>query len=150
MTATPARIPWGAVQAALDDFTRRPHPFRRGARGPDAFDCWGLVLEMRRRLGLPVPPDPAGAAHPLAPEAVRVLFRDETPPEWTPGELTHGAVILADEPRSGIHAGVHVAGRIVHAHPRAGVVAWSLGAWVTIFGAIEAWDVRARTLDGSG
>jgi len=136
-----ARIDWRQVEATLDEFTRRPHPFVRGARGPDAFDCWGLVLEVRRRLGLPVPPD--GASGTLDPAGVRALFLERTPPEWVRAELTLGAVILADDPRSGVHAGVHVAGRILHAHPRAGVIAWTLGAWVAIFGSIDAWEVRA-------
>jgi cell wall-associated NlpC family hydrolase len=29
-------------------------PFKWSGRGPDAFDCWGLVIEARRSLGLPV------------------------------------------------------------------------------------------------
>jgi cell wall-associated NlpC family hydrolase len=30
-------------------------PFGWNARGPDAYDCWGLVIEARRSLGLPTP-----------------------------------------------------------------------------------------------
>ncbi len=30
-------------------------PFRYGGRGPDAYDCYGLVREMCRRDGKPVP-----------------------------------------------------------------------------------------------
>jgi cell wall-associated NlpC family hydrolase len=30
-------------------------PFRWGARGPDAFDCYGLVREIYRRHGIKVP-----------------------------------------------------------------------------------------------
>lgn len=30
-------------------------PFRWNARGPDAYDCWGLVMEVRRAAGLVVP-----------------------------------------------------------------------------------------------
>jgi cell wall-associated NlpC family hydrolase len=29
-------------------------PFREGARGPDAFDCVGLMIEMQLRLGHPI------------------------------------------------------------------------------------------------
>jgi len=32
-------------------------PFLWGARGPDAYDCWGLVAEALNRVDLPVPPD---------------------------------------------------------------------------------------------
>jgi cell wall-associated NlpC family hydrolase len=30
-------------------------PFEWNARGPDSFDCWGLVIEARRSLGLATP-----------------------------------------------------------------------------------------------
>lgn len=32
-------------------------PFASGGRGPESFDCWGLVREARRRLNLPLPED---------------------------------------------------------------------------------------------
>lgn len=31
-------------------------PFKAGGRGPDAFDCVGLAVEVQRRRGLPQPP----------------------------------------------------------------------------------------------
>lgn len=30
-------------------------PWRKDARGPEAYDCVGLLLEIERRLGYPVP-----------------------------------------------------------------------------------------------
>jgi cell wall-associated NlpC family hydrolase len=30
-------------------------PFERGARGPDAYDCYGLVRELYRRAGVELP-----------------------------------------------------------------------------------------------
>jgi len=30
-------------------------PFRRGARGPHFYDCWGLVMEVYRRFGTDIP-----------------------------------------------------------------------------------------------
>ena len=30
-------------------------PFTKGGRGPDEFDCFGLVAEMKRREGNPIP-----------------------------------------------------------------------------------------------
>jgi hypothetical protein len=30
-------------------------PYKTGARGPDAFDCWGLVIEAARRAGIELP-----------------------------------------------------------------------------------------------
>jgi cell wall-associated NlpC family hydrolase len=123
---------WRAVDAALNDLVGLP--FSRGARGPAAFDCWGLVLEARRRLGLPLPPDfPSGE---LSPDAVHALFLTERPDGWHRSALTHGAVVLAVDAE---HAGVHLAGRILHASRR-GVVAWSLGHWSANFGALECWE----------
>jgi len=30
-------------------------PYQRGARGPDAYDCWGLCVEVYRRGGIDLP-----------------------------------------------------------------------------------------------
>jgi cell wall-associated NlpC family hydrolase len=30
-------------------------PYKAGARGPAAFDCWGLVLEVSKRAGIELP-----------------------------------------------------------------------------------------------
>jgi cell wall-associated NlpC family hydrolase len=30
-------------------------PFERGARGPNSYDCYGLAMEMFRRIGVAVP-----------------------------------------------------------------------------------------------
>ena len=32
-------------------------PFRLGSRGPDHFDCWGICLEIGRRVGILYPED---------------------------------------------------------------------------------------------
>jgi len=32
-------------------------PFRLGGRGPDYYDCWGLCLEIGRRVGIEYPAD---------------------------------------------------------------------------------------------
>ena len=32
-------------------------PFRLGSRGPDYFDCWGLCLEIGKRVGIEYPAD---------------------------------------------------------------------------------------------
>lgn len=111
-------------------------PFARGGRGPDAFDCWGVVLEVRRRLGLALPPDYASGA--LSRAHMCELFRTKAlPPGWHRAELSRGAVVLS---ATGAHAGVFVAGRILHTQARGGVVAWSLGHWTAVFGELECWQ----------
>jgi cell wall-associated NlpC family hydrolase len=132
MAAPFSRPPWRAIDAALSELVGRP--FSRGARGPAAFDCWGLVLEVRARLGLPLPPDFASGE--LARDAVHALFLTERPEGWRRGDLTLGGIVLATD---AAHAGIHLAGRILHASRR-GVVAWSLGHWSANFGALECWE----------
>lgn len=53
----------------LDDLIGKP--FAYGGRGPDVYDCYGLALEVKRRLG-EVPPD---FDHPDTPEDIhRVIL----------------------------------------------------------------------------
>lgn len=127
-------IDWRSVETVCEGLIGLP--FERGARGPAAFDCWGLVLEMRRRLGLPVPPDFATGGD-FTRQQAHELFAEHPRTGWRCTPLRHGGVILT---ACAAHAGVHVAGRIVHAQSTAGVVAWSLGHWATAFGDIECWE----------
>jgi hypothetical protein len=136
MTGAPLprrRIDWPAVEAALRELPGKP--YRRAARGPDAFSCWGLVLEVRRRLALPAPPDIAEDA--LTPEDTRTLFRGVRPAGWRQVEPSHGAIVLACE---AAHSGVLIAHRVLHVQARAGVVAWTLGHWVAHYGTLECWE----------
>jgi cell wall-associated NlpC family hydrolase len=115
-------------------------PYERGARGPAAFDCWGLVLEVRRRLQLPAPPDYASAQ--LAPLDVLALFHAEPPPGWERVAPRDGAIVLALDAG---HAGVFVAGRVLHAVRRGGVIAWRLGIWQAVYGHEGGcWECRSR------
>jgi cell wall-associated NlpC family hydrolase len=134
MTAIRPRIPWRVVAATADALVGRPYAL--GARGPAAYDCWGLVLEARRQLGLPLPPDFASAT--LDPVAIDALFHHARPSNWRRVELTMGGVMLAPD---GGHAGVHLAGRVLHANRRAGVVAWPLAWWSAFVGEPECWDL---------
>jgi cell wall-associated NlpC family hydrolase len=102
-------------------------PFAYGARGPDAFDCWGLVLALRAALALPVPPD--FASRELAARDYRQWFvRTLAAPHIV--EARAGAIAYSAQ---GAHAGLFWAGRVVHAMYRAGVVAWPLGRWYAFF-----------------
>jgi cell wall-associated NlpC family hydrolase len=59
----------GEVSALFDDLIGTP--FAYGGRGPDAYDCYGLALEIKRRLGQ-LPPD---FDHPQTPEEIhRVIL----------------------------------------------------------------------------
>jgi cell wall-associated NlpC family hydrolase len=129
----PRLIDWRQIEAVLRDLPGQP--FRRGARGPDAFDCWGLVLEVRRRLDLALPPDFASGE--LTRENLRDLFHAERPAGWRRIEPALGAIVLAND---ATHAGVLVSNRVLHTQARAGVVAWTLGHWAANFGGLECWE----------
>jgi len=133
---TPRRAP--PAFPDLNDLIGRP--YRYGARGPAAFDCWGAVLEVRARLGLVTPPD--FATRVLTPEHARAIFHDERPPGWARVEACHGAVAYAP---ALAHAGVQIAGRIVHAVRGPGVVAWTLGRWLAEFGELEFYEWQASS-----
>lgn len=130
------RLPWRTVEAALAHLTGCP--FRRGARGPEAYDCWGVVLEVRRRLGLVLPPDPATDVD--LEQAAALFASVERPAGWRAGPATLGAIVLSP---GGAHAGVHLAGRILHAQAGAGVCTWSLGHWAARYGPLEFWEWEA-------
>lgn len=132
MSAVVPRRDGRAIEAALNELVGRP--FARGGRGPAAFDCWGLVLAVRARLGLVLPPDFASGE--LTRDTVHALFLTERPEGWRRGDLTLGGIVLATD---AAHAGIHLAGRVLHANRR-GVVAWSLGHWSVNFGALECWE----------
>ena len=41
----------------LDYYDLLGKPFRLGGRGPDFYDCWGLCMELGRRVGIILPED---------------------------------------------------------------------------------------------
>jgi cell wall-associated NlpC family hydrolase len=88
-------------------------PWRKDARGPDAYDCVGLLLEIERRLGFPVP------AYASAVDAVALAVAD-----W--GLVAHPApgdaiLIRALHPRW--HIGVVSGdGFMLHSREGAGVL----------------------------
>jgi len=127
-------ISLGLVDEALEEFIGRP--FERGGRGPDAYDCWGLVLALRRHLGLLEPPDIATGT--ITREQAHAQFALQSRSGWRRMPLlSEGGIVLVP---CAAHAGVHVAGRIVHAQATAGVVAWKIGQWTTAFGAPDCWE----------
>lgn len=62
-------------------------PFAWKARGPDAYDCYGLVEELSRRMGLKVPDYLSPTVH----EDIAALI-GRSIPYWTPCAEEPGAV----------------------------------------------------------
>jgi len=109
-------------------------PFAYGARGPHAFDCWGLVLALRAALELPVPPD--FASRTMAARHHRQWFAEALEPPLV--VETRAGAVAYDEVSA--HAGICWAGRVVHAMDRSGVVAWPLGRWLAAFPASRFYE----------
>lgn len=92
-------------------------PFVDGARGPDAFDCWGLLQCVLRRMGHE-PTD-----FPSNPALLRPALHDEWQP-LDPCEVRAGDGILLRSlnPRYEWHVGMVVdLGRMLHARESANV-----------------------------
>lgn len=88
-------------------------PWRKDGRGPDAFDCVGLLLEISRRLGSALP-DYKSDLHELA-LALCGAWERVTDPQ--PGD---GILIRSVDPDW--HIGVVCgAGYMLHARPQCGV-----------------------------
>ncbi len=92
-------------------------PFVRGARGPAAYDCWGLLQEVLRRMGdspTDFPSDPA-------------LLRTALADEWQPLERSQvrpgdGILLRATDPEYVWHVGLILDGfQMLHARDDAGV-----------------------------
>jgi len=118
------------MSAALQPFIGKA--YARGGRGPEAFDCWGLVLAVRGALGLVRPPD-FGAPTLTAQEQAALAEASDLArawPEVDAGALRDGTIAYA---WSMAHAGVVIGGRVVHCVDRYGVVAWSFGRWTSLY-----------------
>ena len=122
--------------ACINDLVGKP--YLRGARGPAAFDCWGLVLELARRCALPVPADWLGLDLDRAQQRALMALQ-ACRVQRLPGPA-EGAIAYAA--RAG-HAGLVLHGRVVHAQRGAGVVAWPVALWLLAYpgGSWHAWPM---------
>lgn len=75
-------------------------PFEYGARGPEKFDCYGLVMECARRDGVTLP-DFGFASN----QALISAMMGATMPQWQEVEPQAGAVVLLRVGRYVAHVG---------------------------------------------
>jgi cell wall-associated NlpC family hydrolase len=106
-------------------------PWVKGAEGPEAFDCWGLVRYVHRQfLGQVLPPVPVDADKPLA--LRRAIAAEAATGPWVevdPDELQEGDVVMLSQAREPDHVGVWLAaGGVLHCVRKAGVLYQSLGS----------------------
>lgn len=98
-------------------------PWKRGAHGPDAYDCWGLVWEVQRRygVGLPMVEDPPNTLM-----GVAKLFRDTNIRDLLT-EVDHpvdGCIVEMSHSSRPYHVGVYLdvdRGGIIHSIGKLGV-----------------------------
>jgi cell wall-associated NlpC family hydrolase len=88
-------------------------PFASGARGPDAYDCVGLLIEIYRRMGITVP---EWGSHVRELASARGLWMSVTEP------IAGDAVLLRSDDPPWHVAVVTGEGWMIHAHPASGVV----------------------------
>lgn len=96
-------------------------PFKDGARGPDAFDCWGLVMVALRHYGYELP-DYHISAFASAAIGAEISSAQKTWEEIT--EPVPGCVVVMRFGRSATinHIGVYIgAGQFMHARDKTGV-----------------------------
>jgi cell wall-associated NlpC family hydrolase len=75
-------------------------PFKLGGRGPDAYDCYGLLEEAYRRAGKTI----LDYRSPEAGPAISALIAGECARLWMPCEQRAGATVLIRVPFS-LHVG---------------------------------------------
>lgn len=95
-------------------------PFRWGGRGPDAYDCFGLVIKLfREEQGIEVPEvAAASSAH-----AAAIVMRDNAW-RWTPiAEPRPGCLMFMRARGIGCHVGYVIGqGRFIHVWEESGGV----------------------------
>jgi cell wall-associated NlpC family hydrolase len=94
-------------------------PYAPAADGPDAFDCWGLVVEVRRRMGLPTPVPVPGPVPRNQPRLTAALYhRAVWSGMWKPVPVpVPGDVVACGSSgrAAAVHIGVVVDGGVLHA-----------------------------------
>jgi cell wall-associated NlpC family hydrolase len=108
-------------------------PWQRGALGPDAFDCWGLVRHVfAARWGIEMPAVAVGGLYIDAPANVAAIKRAASISGWAPvkdSQPADGDIVLMHSP-SGRHVGVMIevdgSLRLLHSFEGAGACAQPL------------------------
>ena len=100
-------------------------PFVWQGRGPNAYDCWGVVHEILQATGCTDIPDYGTVDNPNS--VIRVMAREVETPKWRQildiHELQTGDVLLLSTVSHVFHhAGVWTPWGVVHATPKMGVI----------------------------
>jgi cell wall-associated NlpC family hydrolase len=102
-------------------------PFVLGARGPEAYDCYGLLIELYKRLGKAIPDLRSPQSGPL----ITALATSEVARTWVAVERsTVNSMTLIRTPFS-LHVGMALPhGKLIHSWENSGgVVVERLSDW---------------------
>jgi len=103
-------------------------PYEEGARGPLAWDCWGIIqLIYTNERGIQLPELPGLNAEQLA-RIHEVIITEAKNPEWTVvKEPTEGCIVgMGNGHQVMHHVGVYVpvdGGKVIHSRPKQNTVA---------------------------
>jgi hypothetical protein len=108
--------------AALDPANLIGRPYRVGARGPDAYDCWGLIAAC-----CPWLPDDWANEDLAVRKVIAIIEGQATDTRWRrESEPCAGAVAIFGTGQRATHTGlvwpVFGGFRVIHALPKVGVV----------------------------
>ena len=103
-------------------------PYAPGARGPDAFDCWGVCAEVYRRAGL-VLPDYTHEPLTRAQTAALMVGIAADRAEWIE---TPEAWCFAFDRRRG-HVGLYWRGSVLHAARKVGCILQRLNQFAVMY-----------------
>lgn len=99
--------------------------FKDGGRGPDEYDCWGLVTEVFKRFSIEIPDYKISCE---AKAEINGQINTERP-KWLRcmGEMPVPALVVMMEQGVCNHTGVYIGnGQFLHARERSGVAIESL------------------------
>lgn len=109
----------------VDDLIGKP--FANRGRGPDHFDCWGVVMEVWRRAGITAPDYGVDA---MVTQAIDAVYREllgaaagnSGPWRQLPGPRPLALVVFHTRPGMVSHIGVCLdAGRFIHVRRNANI-----------------------------
>lgn len=105
-------------------------PFKYGGRGPEFYDCYGLVMELHKRAGKTIP----DVLSPSEQAKIASLVETEVP-AWTACERAPGAVLTMRIGRHVSHVALVISGtKFIHV--------WSQGALGVAVERISEWERR--------
>lgn len=97
-------------------------PFEWGARGPNTFDCWGLVLAIREKLNLETPDEWAQIDNDFSYVTKTMMVEIQTSNWKQLSDPQHGCITMLSKNKAYHHAGIYTPWGIFHTSKGFGAV----------------------------